>query len=191
MSITTHPGMSHNGVPELTFKERLRARRKSLVDNVVFEMPIPGYEKDGLWGRYRVLGYEEIRGISVRVEGETDDPITVERLTAAVTLVESCEELLELTGNDDNGKPIFQSTGYRWSPAAASELFDVHLPDGVAQRDAIMQIFPYPRDILMMKHFEDYLGASMGYLPEIEEVLQGESQAASAPTTSVSSPQQR
>lgn len=185
MSTIEEPGATTQAVPALTFKERLAQRRRELESNANFEIAVPGYQD--LWARYRVLGYEEIRGIGVRVEEETDDSISRERLTAASTLAEACVELLELKGRDHANKPVFESTGCRWSATAARDFFEVDLPEGVVARDAVMAIFPYPRDMLMMSHFEDYLAESMGYLPELEKVLQGESPAASAATTSVSS----
>jgi hypothetical protein len=182
-------GTSVEVTPALTFKQRLAQRRKELEADATFELEVNGYP--GLWARYRILGYEEIRDIGIRIEGEVTSQSAGERLTAATTLAEACLELLELKGYDDKGKPILEGMGFKWTAMAARELFDVELPDGVVARDAIMAIFPYPRDMLMMQHFENYLEQGMGYIPEIERVLQGESRAASAATTWDSSPQQQ
>ena len=191
---TPEPHDGNGSVPAAsapTLKERLAKRRRELEQNTTFELPVLGYEADGLWARYRALGYAETRAIGLRIEGETNDQASGERLTAAETLAEACVELLEITGTDDEGKPTFQSLGYRWTAQAAREFFDIDLPEGVVARDAITYIFPYPRDILMMKHFDDYISAAMGFLPEIEQILMGESRAPSGATTSVSSPQQQ
>lgn len=180
MAVTDEAGASVEVAPALTFKERLAKRRKELESDVTFEIEVPGYED--LWSRYRVLGYDEIRNIGMKVADEGGDAIYRERMNAAATLAEACVELLEFRGYE-NGKPVYESTGYKWSAEAARDLFQVPLPDGVANKDAIIQIFPYPRDMLMMKHFEDYLAEGMGFLPEIEETLQRELPGASAATT--------
>lgn len=190
MSITTdQPGTAvSTDVPDLTFKQRLAQRRKELEDTTSIDIQVPGYEN--LYARYRVLGYEEGRDIARRVTEEADGNMTtIERLNAASSLAEACEELLEYKGRDPEGKPVFESTGYRWGAPAARDLFDANLPDGAIARDAVMAVFPYPRDTLMMTHYETYLGEAMGFLPEIERILQGESLAASAVTTSDSSQQ--
>lgn len=181
MSTTEQMGTDQS-VPSLSFKARLAERRKELTENTVVDIQVPVY--DNLWARYRILGYEEIRGIGMRVEQETDDAVTAERLTAATTLAEACIELLEFKGKDPQGKPIFEQTGYSWGASVARDLFEIEgIPEGVPKRDALIAIFPYPRDLPMMTHFEEYLREGQTFLPEIEEVLQGESLAASAPTT--------
>jgi hypothetical protein len=182
MTTIDDAGVTSMAAPALTFKERLARARKELEADAVFDLEVPWYPD--LWATYRVLGFEEIRSVGIRVEAETQDQVTAERLTAAQTLAESCLELKEFRGYDDKGKPILEGTGYRWSAAAARELFGVELPEGVEAPDAVIAIFPYPRDMLMMNHFQEYLAAGMSYMPEIERVLQGESPAASAATTS-------
>lgn len=191
MSITEQPGTDAPAeVPELSFKQRLAKRRKELEDTTSIQIRVPGYED--LWARYRVLGYEESRDIARRVEEEAaGDMTTMERLNAATMLAEACEELLEYKGLDAERKPVFEATGFRWSAAAARDLFESEVPDGAIARDAVMAIFPYPRDMLMMTHYEEYIGEAMGFLPEIERILQGESSAASAQTTSDFSPPQQ
>jgi hypothetical protein len=175
----------------LSFKERLKQQRRALEEDTTFTLPIP-YYKD-LYARYRVVGFEEMRAIGLRVEKEATDQLSGEKLTAAETLAEACEALLERTGEDSDGKPILepvtneQGHGYRWGAPAARDLFDVAVLDGTAARDAIMRIFPVPRDMLLMSHFEDFLAEGMGYLPQIEEILRGESPGALAATTSGSS----
>lgn len=168
-------------VPALTFKQRLSQRRKELEADATFAIEVNGYPD--LWARYKILGFEEVRGIGLRVEAEVDDQVTGERLTAATSLAEACIELCEYKGRDDKGAPILEGTGFKWTAAAARELFEVELPEGVVARDAVLAIFPYPRDMLMMQHFEDYLTEGMGFIPEIEAILSGESRAASAATT--------
>lgn len=167
-----------------SLKERLSRARRELEENTTFELPVAGYEKEGLWARYRALGFSDVRAIGQRLEEETTDQIEGERLTAAATLSEACVQLLEYKGVGADGKPAFEELGYRWSAAAARDLFGVEVPDGVDMRDAVMMVFPYPRDLLMTNHFQAYLEASMGYLPQIEEILRGESQAPSGATKS-------
>lgn len=169
------PDSREVAIPVASFKERLVQRRRELEQNTTFELPVPGYAD--LYAMYRALGFEEIRAIGLRIEEETSDQVTGERLTAAETLSDACIELMERKADDPNGKPVLEGLGYRWSAAAARELFGVELPDGVVARDAIQKIFPYPRDMLMMTHFQDYLTESMGFLPQIEEILRGESPA--------------
>lgn len=159
--------------PPITFKERLAQRRKELEASSTFDLPVIGY--DDLWVRYRCLGYEETRAIGMRVEEETQDQAAGERLTAAAVMAEACTELFECTGKDDHGKPILVGLGYRWTQKAAADLFGVYLPEGVTARDALLAIYPYPRDTLMMRHWQDYLENSLQFLPELEEVLRGES----------------
>ncbi len=179
---TTKAGAGTSVAPASTFKQRLAQRRKELEADAIFPLEVAGYPD--LWANYRILGFEEIRGIGLRVEEETPDLITRERLTAATTLAEACVELFEFKGTDDEGKPILEKMGYRWSAESARELFDVELPEGVNAREALMAIFPYPRDLLMMQHFEDYLSKGMGYVPEIEALLSRELKEPSAPTSS-------
>ena len=189
MSITQEAGASTEVVPALSFKERLAQRRKELEANTTFEIEVPGY--DGLWARYRTLGHEENRLIGLGIEKEIaemgleDDKAqaTGERLTAAGVLAEACIELLEFKGRDDQRRPIFQSTGYRWTGQAARDLFDVDIPPGVDARTALGFIFPYPRDMLLALMFNQYMEQASGYLPEMEQQLMGESQAPSGPTT--------
>lgn len=171
-----------SSVPPVSFKDRLARRRQELESDAVFEMPVPGY--DDLWARYRVLGYEEIRNVGLRVEAETREQVAGERLTAAATLAEANIDLLEYKGQDDQGRPIFEALGYRWSWRAAQDLFGVENAEGMTARDALLHIFPYPRDMLLANHFQEYLELGMSFLPRIEEVLQGESRAPLGPTTS-------
>jgi hypothetical protein len=169
-------------VPATSFKERLARRRRELEAAHPFVLEVPGYED--LYARYRVLGFEDIRGIGTRVEKETSDQAHGERLTAAETLAIACEGLLERRGTDDSDQPIYHELGHVWDVAGVRELFEVDLPDFAAQRDAVMAVFPAPRDMLMMKHFNEYLEQAMGYLPEIEELLAGEPGGPSAGTSS-------
>src|SRR5690349_13080998 len=120
MSVTEETGASAEVVPAPSFKERLAQRRRELESNTTFELEVPGY--DGLWARYRPLGYEEVRAIGLRIEkdvasmGMNGDEAQVmgERLTAAETLAEACVELLEA-----KGAGVFETTGYRWTWQAA------------------------------------------------------------------------
>lgn len=169
-------------VPALSFKQQLSQRRKELENAASFELEIPGY-KD-FWARYRPLGYEEVRAIGLRVEQETADQAAGERLVAAETLAEACVDLLHLKSVDDESKPIFEQLGYRWSWEAGRDLFDLSVPEGTYARDVVTMVFPYPRDMLMMRHFQDFLAESMGFLPEIEEILMGESRGRSDGTSS-------
>ncbi len=166
--------------PDVSFQQKLARRRQELEQVTTFELQVPGYED--LWARYRALGYEDVRAIGLKIEeelGNQGDPvatqITGERLTAAATLAEACIDLLQYKGRDDQGKPIFQVLGYRWSEKAGRELFELDIPEGVAAREVLTMVFPYPRDMLMMTHNQEYLEESMGYLPQIEELLMGES----------------
>lgn len=179
MSFTDNVSVAVAAAP--SFKEKLAQRRKELEENTSFEMAVPGYEN--LWARYRVLGYEDMRSLGLAIETEVENQAAGERLTAAATLLRACDELLEFQGPDAQGKPIFASLGCRWSLYAARELFGLELPDGVEDREALLQIFPYPRDMLLVTHFNDYVEMGMGYLPQIEEALMGESPAASAATS--------
>ncbi len=193
MSVTEQTGASTEAASAPSFKERLAQRRKELAEATNFEIEVPGY--DGLWARYRVLGHEENRLIGLGVEERVAEmglegnaaQATGERLTAAEVLAEACIELLEYKGRDKQHKPIYESTGYRWTWQAAQDLFGVDLPAGVEMKDVLGYIFPYPRDILMVLMFNEYMERSMGYLPEVDGLMQGESPAASAATTSGSS----
>lgn len=178
------PVVPNTVLPIMSFKQKLALRRKELEADATFELPVPGYED--LWARYKALGYEEVRSIGLRVEEETDDQVTGERLTAAATLAEACVDLLEFKGLDEHRKPTFENLGCRWSWQAGRDLFELDIPEGVAARDVLTMIFPYPRDMLMMNHFEEYLASAMGYLPEIEKILLGESKGRSDVTSSPS-----
>ncbi len=197
MAVVDEPGTSTEVVPAASFKERLARRRRELEADTTFELKVPGY--DDLWARCRALGAEEMRLIGLRIEGEVAEmglepeeaQARGERLTAAESLSEACIELLEFKGLNDQQRPIFESTGYRFTWQAARDLFGVDLPEGVSARTAVEFIFPYPRDMLMLMMSSDYMERSLGFLPEIDKVLSGESPAASAATTSGSSRPQR
>ena len=166
-----------------SFKAGLSQRRKDLQANTTFDMPVPGYDDLALWVRYRVLGFEDLKAIGLEIESETSDQTLGERLTASQTLVAACEDLLHYKGRDSQSKPILASLGYQWGLSAARDLFEVELPEGVADREALLEIFPYPRDMLLVTHFNDYVEMGMSYLPSIDEVIQGESRAAPAATS--------
>ena len=165
-------------IPAASFKDRLAQKRRELVEKSVFELAVPGYEELGLYARYRVLGYTDVRQMGLRNEGEAQTTAEGERNTAADVLAEACVGLLEKTGVDEEGKPVFTELGYRWTANAARDLFGIELPEGVLDRTAIQSIFPYPHDMPMMRHFNDYMTeADMGN-ENIEETLLGESPAA-------------
>ncbi len=177
----------NTGLPATSFKERLAQRRKELEAKTSVVLAVPGYEHLGLYARYRVLGYEDIREIGLRQETEAMTQTEGERNTAAQTLADACEDLMEKTGEDEEGRPIFQTLGYRWSAKAASDLFEVdNLPEGALAVTAVKAIFPYPHDMLMMRHFQEYLADADLGIGEMEGQILGESQVPSAGTSSPS-----
>lgn len=170
-------------VPAASFEERLARRRKEKLAKAFFELPVSGYESLGLWARYRVLGYDDVRTIGLRNEEEAVSVSASERATAADVLTEACLTLLEKTGVDESGKLTFRELNYRWSAAAARDLFDVDdLPEGTPDAAAIQTIFAPPHDMPMMTHFQQYMErADMG-IGEVEGSFMGESRAGSEET---------
>lgn len=169
-------------VPEVSVKGRFAARRRELQSKTVLDpLAVPGY--DGLYARYRILGYEDMREIGLRNEEEAPSIAEGEKWTAADTLVDACVDLMEPIGKDDEGRLIFQSLSYRWTAQAARDLFETEVPEDATGREALLSVFPYPQDMLLMTHFQEYVtDANLAGINDLEPRLMGESRAASEPT---------
>lgn len=112
-------------------KER-EARRGTIVT-----VPVPGFE-DLFAVNYRRLTLEERSEIVDRndvLEGGAGSMTT----GAADLLINACVDILEITGQDEAGEPIYLPLGKKWTPSVIAELFEEDT-QGVTVRDALMQV---------------------------------------------------
>ncbi len=158
-------------------EERQRARASLLI------IPVPGY-KDLLAARYRVLQWEEKMDIVRRHKGllnSEDGPLggntTDTVATAADMLIAACEEILEVSGKDDNGKPLYRSLGQRWTAPMILETFRLPLPPEATVRHALIVALGSEE---IIDHFGDYTRECDAILAEGDAVAQGEAPASVA-----------
>jgi len=156
-------------------QERLAARREQLQHDRFCELPVPGYE-DILLARYRILGRTELKPIARNNAGQDEDE--QELCNALDTLIQACEDLLELKGSED-GKPVYESLGRKWTVATAREYFGVELPTDATARDALLAIFP-PTQTELLAHFIAYDAELLTTAAEVDGAIQGNSEARSA-----------
>lgn len=159
-----------------SLQEYLAAQREEMARDRTEVVPVPGYEKR-LAARYRLIDAGKAEEIMDRPGS------TLER--AADTLINSCIELLEIDGTDENGNPQYRSTGHRWTPAAVRELFGVELPENTTARAAVLAVFPPPlggyKLIQHFKEMDERLAQENG---QADEELLGESEPATAGSSS-------
>lgn len=150
---------------------RVREER-SRSDEYTFELPVPGYEQIGLWARYRVLDYKELRQIGNDVALEKIKNDSEEELAEyATTIIRACVELLEKTGDDS-----FQSLGYGWSADGIRKL-GADLPEGATARQAVFAVFNGPMGgNHLFHHFREFSTRADEVGPALTEDVQGESE---------------
>lgn len=112
-----------------SLQERVAQRRRQREKERTFILPVRGYEDVGLYARYQVLSYEELRDIAT---GDEDDVIQY-----ADSLIAACLELLEKDGDD------YRSLGCRWasSPNVLRDKLGLDVPDGATSREALLLVF--------------------------------------------------
>lgn len=149
----------------------LAARRQVLEAQRAERMvlPIPGYEKL-LAGRYRQLPFEEKAKIARRHEQIGEDGGESDEIAAAADLlINACEDLLQVTGVGEDGKPQYTSLGKKWIPADIAELFGVE-----AQPTARLTLMSVLDSDAIIQHLGDYHRASLAISAEGDEVVMGE-----------------
>lgn len=167
MSVTEPQGAPSQ--PSL--EQRVAARRQQRVAkrSSKFILPVKGYE-DLFGAQYRILSFEDRLAIATKHPGMEDDP--VENVGASVdVLINACVDLLEVTGNDDAGDPVYQSLGKTWTSDSVAELF------GTARQPSVRQalIDAVGSDDLMdhVKHYRDKCDE---ILAEGDKAAEGESE---------------
>lgn len=112
-----------------SLQERVAARRKQRAKERTFVLPVRGYEDLGLYVRYKVVGYEEVKDILTRDEGDL--------ARFADTLIEACVEFCEKDGDD------YQGLGCRWSSAAGvlKDKVGIEVPADMTARDNVFAVF--------------------------------------------------
>lgn len=152
-----------------SLRTRLREKRRRLAEDNMFELPVPGFAEEGIWARYRVLRYEDLRQI-----GENNKNLKgfdSELAIAADTLAWASAGLLL---KKDDGS--FEELGYYWTAEAARELFGVEgLSDDSTNSHVFQQIFDGPSGTTnIMLHFVAYDQRLQGLIPELDEAMRGE-----------------
>jgi hypothetical protein len=154
---------------EGSLQERLRATRNALQEERTFVLGVQGYARDGLYARYRVLPYDELRRIGRRhrgLQGTTEGEIAV----AAVTLANACVEVLE----KDKESGEYKVVGNGWTPDVVADLFGAVLPDGATSMNAVYEVFSGPSGTTnLMMHWQDYNEKVADTVSEIDEVIRG------------------
>lgn len=162
--------LEQEGTGAGSLKDRLARRREELRAERKVVLPVTGYEDEGLYVRYKVLTYRQLRAIGKRLERVADTP-EGELALAQDTLIYACETLLERLSDDEDGRPVYRELGMQWSSQTATELFGVGAT--ATAREALTAIFP-EMDLIM--HFREYDSEVTAIHPEVEKLLSGESE---------------
>jgi hypothetical protein len=136
----------------------------------ILTIPVEGYE-DLFAASYRRLKYEEKGTIAHRHDGIGSDA-TAEIAASADFLINGCVDILEVTGEDEAGKPIYRSLGKRWTAATIAELFQVEIAPQTAARTAMLLAFDHED---LNAHFLAYTRAVTALDGKDAEELPGES----------------
>lgn len=149
----------------------LAARRQELEAKRAERMvlPVPGYEKL-LAGRYRQLPFEE-RAKIARAHGSIEDDVAEEVAAAADLLMRACEDLLQINGTGEDGKPVYASLGKTWTSDAISELFGVEAQPSA--RQTLLTVLDSDQIISLVGA---YHSASVAISAEGDEAVQGEAE---------------
>lgn len=158
-----------------SLRDYLAGRRQERQDKRTRRMvlPIVGYEQR-LAGRYKILGFDEKRDIQHRHEkiGEAGDGQVLVNASADL-IINSCEDLLEVTGVDEAGKPTYVSLGKRWMAPDVAELFGVEVTPQTTAIQALRLVLDPDQ---VMQHFGRIRAETEAILLEVEEESQGEAQ---------------
>jgi hypothetical protein len=166
---------------ELSLRDYLKAQREDRIHRKAQRMtfPVPGYEQK-LAAQYRILEFEEKRSIGARHDnagtGNNDGKDLVE--LSADGLINACVDLLEITGHDEAGKPVYQSLGMTWMAPVIADLFaGVQGVNVIPQQTTAIQALRMVLDgDQIMDHFEDVGRESKKILAEAAQETAGEPQ---------------
>jgi hypothetical protein len=162
-----------------SFQERMAARREYREQVHTFELPVLGYEDIGLYARYKVLPYEELRAIGKSNE-KVAETVEGELAIAADTLIRACVGLLEKTG-ETAGRPEYRELGCRWDPKGVREKLGVEVVGDTA-RAAIFAVFNGPSGgNELSRHFLAYDAETEKVNTQIDEEQLGEFVGTSEP----------
>lgn len=152
--------------------DRVAARREERVQkrSANFVLGIPGF-RDMLAARYKPLEFEKKREIQLKHDGIGEDPAD-EVSASADLLINACVEVLEITGEDETGKPIYESLAPGWSPDLIRSTFRIPYP-GNSTRQALVEALGSDD---VMEHFGEYAKEADAILSEGEEAAVGEAQ---------------
>jgi hypothetical protein len=137
----------------------------------ILTIPVVGFE-DLLAASYRRLSFEQKGGIVHRHDGIGSDT-NVEIAAAADFLINACTDLLEVTGEDENGKPTYQSLGKRWTTASIANLFEMEFTLNTSVRTAMLAAFDHDD---LNDHFLAYTRGVAALDKSDSEELPGESE---------------
>lgn len=159
--------------PAGSLSSRIAARRaeRDRKRKELLTIPVNGYE-DLFAAIYRRLPFEERGDVAKKHPGIGDDT-TDEVGAAADTLINACQDVLEVVGKDEQGKPMYQSLGKRWTSSSIAELFELELAPKTTARQAMLTAFDSDD---LMDHFLEYV-RQMGLIDAQDtEELPGESE---------------
>jgi hypothetical protein len=131
-----------------SLQQRVQAKRQQVIArrSQKFVLPLADY-RDELAVRYKILTFEEKEPIFTRFEVD-DQGVPLDKIGSSIDfLIAATEDLLEVTGKDENGNPQMTSLGQRWSTQFISDTFGVQadtVREGIRQAlgsDAVMEAF--------------------------------------------------
>ena len=138
-----------------------REKKKSIITLVV-----PG-TRGKLAASYRILEGDEKGEIASRFNEISKQHLQM----AADLLITACVDLLEVTGKDDEGKPVMRSLGMTWYASSIARLFQIE--EHSTAREALLDAIDGED---LGKHFKAYVDECNLILTDEIENLPGESE---------------
>lgn len=152
-----------------SLQNRLSKRRAELQEDHPIDLEVPGFE-DILVARYHPLDFQRSYKIENRHAKNKNEAERV-LLTACDKLINACDGLYE---KQEDGS--LRDLEYKWSAAAARDLFGLDIEETVTARQALLAIFPGPLQMALLEHTRQYVEESNELQPQINEDLEGESE---------------
>ena len=160
-----------------SLSDRVAARRKQREQkrSAILTIPVDGYE-DLFAASYRRVTPTEKEQILDRFDLDANG-IPKDRIGSSIDLlVKGCVDILEVTGKDADGKPVYRSLGKRWTSATIAELFQVD-EEMVGDRPSVRETLRAALDAEdLLSHFNAYARATRDLTDEDEKELPGESE---------------
>jgi hypothetical protein len=130
-----------------------RAKARAKQRQTILTIPIPGFE-DLFAIQYRRLTFEEKSALVERhnvIDGDARERIE----SAADMLINACEDVVQVTGHDEHGKPSYRSLQTRLTSAFVGRLFGLE-PVPSTARDALILALDSED---LVTHFGQYIRA--------------------------------